>query len=143
MNILKPYNSIAILKNIKTIFLTKDINKLNKPTYNFLSSMSGFIAHYNLTGFQNNYRDLRDLINDLKNSSDFNDPEREVRDPFFAASYGREYPKSKVAILLGLPALINQYEQAINQHFSQDQKKRELNIATKLAAQHGYKLIAA
>ena len=143
MNILKPYNSIAILKNIKTIFLTKDINKLNKPTYNFLSSMSGFIAHYDLTGFQYNYRDLRDLINDLKNSSDYNDPEREVRDPFFAAKYGREYPKSKVAILLGLPALINQYEQAINQHFSQDQKKRELNIATKLAAQHGYKLIAA
>ena len=143
MNILKPYNSIAILKNIKTIFLTKDINKLNKSTYNFLYSMSGFIAHYNLTGFQYNYRDLRDLIDDLKNSSDYNDPEREVRDPFFAAKYGREYPKSKVAILLGLPALINQYEQAINQHFSQDQKKRELNIATKLAAQHGYKLIAA
>lgn len=55
------------IKNI--IAAVKDIDKLNKRGYNFLYLASGFIAHYNLHGFIDNYREnsLRDNI--LNNQS--------------------------------------------------------------------------
>ena len=52
------------IKNI--ISAIKDIEKLNKRGYNHLYLMSGFIAHYNIHGFIDNYRQtsLRDEIVD-------------------------------------------------------------------------------
>jgi hypothetical protein len=43
-----------------------NIDKLNNTGYNYLYLASGFIAHYNLTGFITNYRwtDLRQTIID-------------------------------------------------------------------------------
>lgn len=140
MNILKPYNVNSILNNLKSVFKNKDISELNRSGYNFLYLMSGFIAHYNLNGFQRNYSDLRDLIADLKNSSDYNDPEREVRDPYFAEQYGEEYPKSKVAILKGIKEIVEQYEDKIQNYFSKEEKNGEINEARRLAKKHGLKV---
>jgi hypothetical protein len=51
----QPYNVKAITNNIKLIFKTGDINKLNGPTYKVISLYMGFIAHYGLNGFRGTY----------------------------------------------------------------------------------------
>lgn len=50
----------SIVKN--AILACKHIHKLNARTYKFISLCSGFIAHYNLSGFiaeYDNYSDLK------------------------------------------------------------------------------------
>jgi hypothetical protein len=54
-----------ILRNIGIMFLTQDINSLDKYGYGFLSNASGFIAHYNLGGFIDNYGDTHELAEDI------------------------------------------------------------------------------
>ena len=71
----KPLNTRAIINNLKKIFETKDIGLLTKPTYNFLYLTSGFIAHYDKHGFQCHYRNVDDLIRDLKSSNDIERPQ--------------------------------------------------------------------
>jgi len=59
-----------ILRNIGLMFLQQDINQLNKHGYNFLYLASGFIAHYNLSGFIEAYGSTQALGRDiLKNKS--------------------------------------------------------------------------
>lgn len=141
MNYIKPYNVKAILNNLNLVFKTGDINKLNKQTYGVLHLMSGFIAHYNLMGFQDHYEDLRELVKDIKNSFDYNCPNRVVTDPYFAEHYGPEYPKSKADIYNGMHDLIEKYESQINEKFSKAESEKEINIANHLAFRHGYKLV--
>lgn len=59
-----------IIKSV--VSAIKDIDKLNSRAYNFLYLASGFIAHYNLSGFQDYYREnslkddiIRHRINNL------------------------------------------------------------------------------
>ena len=108
-NILKPYNSKAILKNLKQVIEQENIELLSKSAYNFLYLMSGFIAHYDLGGFQYNYRNVDDLIEDISRSADYKDPDRGIRDPFFKNSYGDAYPESKCEILRGLHDILAPY----------------------------------
>ena len=54
-------------KNI--ISAVRDIEKLNKRGYEHLYIMSGFIAHYNINGFIDNYREnslKEDIVNSIK-----------------------------------------------------------------------------
>jgi hypothetical protein len=51
----KPYNVRAITNNVKLVFKTGDINKLNGSAYKFIINYHGFIAHYNLGGFRDVY----------------------------------------------------------------------------------------
>lgn len=97
------------LSNIKSILKNKDITLLNKPTYQYLNLLSGFIAHYNLYGFQNHYTDLRLLINDLKSSED---TDKQVLD------------------------LIREYENSINIYFSDEEKIEDLNTIKLLMNKH-------
>lgn len=47
-----------ILFSIRKVFKTGDIDYLTKGAYNFLYLSSGFIAHYNIYGFREEYRDV-------------------------------------------------------------------------------------
>jgi len=105
----KPINTRALLNNLNLVLKTGDINKLNKPTYTHISLMSGFIAHYDLHGFRGYYECTSDLIRDLANSADFRNPEREIRDPWFAKEYGKEYCQSKANFYNGVVTLITLY----------------------------------
>ena len=60
--------SDADIRNISNnvIAACKDISKLNKRGYQFISCLSGFIAHYNLDGFKCYYSE--GLVKDLKQS---------------------------------------------------------------------------
>lgn len=64
----QPYNVKALEQNIALVFRTGDIGKLNKPTYQFITLHMGFIAHYDLYGFQCEYADLEKFRKMLQTS---------------------------------------------------------------------------
>jgi hypothetical protein len=133
----KPYNSSYIAKNLESVYKSGDITKLSKASYNFLYLMSGFIAHYNLYGFQDHYQDLRDLSQDILNSMDINDPEREIRDPWFAGQYGVEYCQSKVDTLKAIKEVVLKYKDQAQVEFDQKEKDQEIAIAKSIATKYG------
>lgn len=99
------YNSRAILNNLELVFKTNDITKLNKPTYTFVSLMSGFIAHYDLYGFQSTYEDVSTLIREIAESVQSYIPDH----TYEAQEYGQVYADSKKAIYDELPTLCAKY----------------------------------
>lgn len=101
-----PYNTKAIADNLRLVFTSGDIHKLNQPTYTFISLMSGFIAHYNLYGFQDEYADLRQLATEILQS--------ERDEDYFATSwfverYGQAYCDSKVATIKAVHQIAREY----------------------------------
>ena len=102
----KPVNSKAIISNIGQIFKTNDITKLNKPTYEFVMNLSGFIAHYNLYGFQENYSDLRSFADDLLSACTEGTADREANDSDFNRWYGHAYCQSKADAINGIREVV-------------------------------------
>jgi len=128
---MKKINTKAVINNLNLVFKSKDIRKLNKPTYEFLYLLSGFIAHY---GFQNYYEDLRDLIRDLKNSSDVVNPEYYLSDFFMKDD--KDYYLSKVETLKQIKPLIEKYEEEINNYFSNIEREEDINTIRVLMQKH-------
>lgn len=65
MKLLTQSQVNGILQSVKRVFAHDDIDKLTKPAYNFIMLSSGFIAHYNLSGFRWEYRHVPTLACDL------------------------------------------------------------------------------
>jgi len=83
------------------VFRTGDIDKLNKYTYTFIIDHMGFIAHYDLIGFQCTYADLDEFREKLQTSEYSNRPDynldwadRYEGDRDFIKWYGSAYCKS-------------------------------------------------
>lgn len=104
-HILKPYNSRAILNNLELVFKTSNIEKLNKPAYQFVANMSNFIAHYDLYGFQNHYENVDTLIEEIIASVDSYLPDH----GYYTESYGQPYADSVRDIYRGLGSLCPKY----------------------------------
>jgi len=47
---------IPVIKNFKEVIENKDIDRMNKELYDFLTLYCGFIAHYDINGFKATYR---------------------------------------------------------------------------------------
>ena len=95
-----PYNVEALDQNIARVFFEENIGKLNKPTYEFIISHMGFIAHYDLRGFQGEYQDLdhfRTMLQTGEGSGDLNynynlqQAQRFENDRDFDKWYGQAY----------------------------------------------------
>ena len=70
MDILTSAKANSIVKNV--VQACEDINKLTGPSYQWLNFCSGFIAHYNLEGFKQEYQahgSLRLAVLRLKNQN--------------------------------------------------------------------------
>ena len=134
---LKPYNVDNTLKNIERVFKNKNIEKLNGTGYNFLYLMSGFIAHYDLHGFQNNYTDLRELISDLKLSihCEKNTCLRDVNDIPKHNGHGLPYCQSKLDIVNGIEKIVKKYEKEIEVEFKKIEKAEIKNEISRLQNQ--------
>jgi len=48
----------AVIRNFKEVIESRDINRMNKELYDFLTLYGGFIAHYDINGFKATYRRL-------------------------------------------------------------------------------------
>jgi len=64
----KPYNVKPLEQNVALVFRSGDIQRLNKQTYTFIINHMGFIAHYDLVGFQCAYADLNEFRERLQTS---------------------------------------------------------------------------
>jgi signal peptidase I len=68
MMMLIPLTKVQIQRianNIKKVVKTGDITFLSKQSYNFLYLASGFIAHYDHSGFMYYYKNTEDLRGDI------------------------------------------------------------------------------
>ncbi len=52
---------IAVIRNFKEVIEKRDIGKMNKELYEFLTLYCGFIAHYNIEGFKATYMDPKNF----------------------------------------------------------------------------------
>ena len=52
---------IPIIKNFQEVIEHKDIGRMNKELYQFLTLYCGFIAHYDINGFKATYKSSRDF----------------------------------------------------------------------------------
>ena len=53
--------AIAIIRNFKEVIETREIDRMNKELYDFLTLNCGFIAHYDINGFKSTYRSPMDF----------------------------------------------------------------------------------
>lgn len=97
-------NVEALDQNIARVFFHEDIGKLSKPTYDFIIAHMGFIAHYDLRGFQGEYQDLDHFRTMLQTSEYSEDPnynlqqaQRQESDRDFNKWYGAAYCASVAA----------------------------------------------
>ena len=75
----KPYNVDYLERNIREVFSSGDIGKLTKGTYQFITLQMGFIAHYDLYGFQCAYADL-ELFREMLQRSEYSyDPDHNLK----------------------------------------------------------------
>ena len=51
----------AILRSFSQVFKTGNINLLTKDAYKFIMLANGFIAHYDIHGFRDVYKDIGDF----------------------------------------------------------------------------------
>lgn len=109
MNKLTPCNQKAICNNLKLVFKSNDINKLNNPTYKFVMNMSGFIAHYDLYGFRAEYENrLDDFAVELITGA--SNPEY-WSTKWFIDQYGEEYCQAKTNTLIEIAQIAKSYLQ--------------------------------
>lgn len=119
----KPVNTKAIINNLNLVFKTRDIDKLNGPTYNYLYLLSGFIAHYDINGFKHYYQDLRELIKDLSDSHDIAYPRVECSSDCLQI----DYYNSKYETHLEVKKLVEKYEKEIWEIFCRLEQEQDLN----------------
>ena len=72
MNLLTTRQAALITSSVRNVMASGDINKLTMIAYRFIMLSSGFIAHYNLWGFREEYRNVTDLKEALLRNQDMN-----------------------------------------------------------------------
>ena len=99
-------NEKGILNSIKKVLATGDSSKLTKDAYDFLNLTSGFIAHYNINGFKDYYRDTNLLREDIARSLDLRDYDRYITDSYFSKGEQSSYYAQKANVYKQLTELI-------------------------------------
>ena len=61
-----------IVQSFKLVFKYEDMNRLTRRAYLFIMTASGFIAHYDIHGFRNEYSNVYSLCGDIMKYQDSN-----------------------------------------------------------------------
>ena len=130
----KPENSKAIIANVESVFKNNDITKLNKSTYQFVANLGGFIAHYDLYGFQGHYEDLRAFADNLLNACTKSTADREANDSDFNKWYGHAYCQSKADAINGIREVVLKYQNKTST-VCEDKDMQKLNKIIELATE--------
>ena len=107
------HNVTAIVNNVKLVFKSGDINKLNGTAYRFIITHMSFIAHYSLYGFRQVYEDLGLFAKTLQTSEysesyDYN-PRWADKVGSETDEYGPGYNKSISDTIRGIVAAAQDY----------------------------------
>lgn len=65
MEPLSPREMKSIVDSFKRVFGNDNIGYLTKGAYKFIMLSSGFIAHYNIHGFRQNYKNIYYFASDI------------------------------------------------------------------------------
>lgn len=140
----QPYNVQALIRNVELVFKSGHIAKLNKPTYEFITLHMGFIAHYDLAGFQAEYKDLRRFCQNLQTSEYSTDRDHNLKwavrretDKFFRDQYGAAYNHSIAQAIRGIIAVARKYEDRMAGVFGQLEKERDLAQVKRILTKYG------
>lgn len=135
-----PYNVKALVRNVERVFKTASIEQLNMPTYQFITLHMGFIAHYNLPGFQDYYRDLRDFCQKLQTSEYSTDRDYNVKQSVryeHRQDYGEAYNQSIAQAIRGIVAVARQYSDQTEAIFGQLERERDLAQVKQILTKYG------
>jgi hypothetical protein len=100
----------------------------------------GFIAHYNLYGFQEEYRDLRDFCHKLQTSeysTDFNYNLTQANRYEHRTAYGDAYNQSIAQAIRGIVALARRYQPQVEAIFAQLEREQDLAEVKRILAKYG------
>jgi hypothetical protein len=100
MKEITPRQKSLILSSFKRVFATGDIENLSNTAYKYIYLASGFIAHYNLYGFRDAYRDVSLLRKNILTNAQFN-----TWSNFTPADRDYNYYMSKADVYRGLVAI--------------------------------------
>ena len=136
-----PYKVDALRNNIQSVFKNKDITKLNKPTYTFITLYMGFIAHYDLQGFQSTYKDLRDFVKRLQTSEYSSDKNYNMTQvDYYLTNYFLNQNKDYyISVSEGIKAIVRiarHWESSINTDLNHLEKTSQIAYALKLLKHH-------
>ena len=104
-----------ILRSVQAVFDKQDISKLTKKAYQHITLHMGFIAHYNLAGFQDVYSVLGHFAQVLLTSeyshSERNrrDANRYMEDKYFVREYGEAYCQSVCDSNVGVLKIVDEF----------------------------------
>lgn len=127
---MKELNVKAVIGNVRLVLKSRDIDKLNNPTYEFIIGYMSFIAHYSLAGFRDEYRDLRKFVEALQTSEYSNDIDHNLNWANELESRERNNERGdkgidKAEAIRGIVAVCREYQDAINKEL--DEKEEALN----------------
>ena len=129
----KAYRVQQLVGNIELVLKRCDIRHLSQPAYKFITLHMGFIAHYNLHGFQEHYTDLRTFCWKLKTSEYSTDENHTLKlanqyevDPFFRQQYGQAYVRSIAQTIRGIVAVVRRLEPTSTEVFDRFEKAQRL-----------------
>ena len=122
---------IAVIKNFKEVIEEKDINRMNKELYDFLNLYCGFIAHYNINGFKDTYRNPRDFADIFIRHFD-------RKHPYYNQIYAchqepyKDTGFTKVQIKQEFETIVERHKNEISQWAREDQRKERYTLYLKL-----------
>ena len=135
----KPYNTTAIIGNIKKIFKSGNIELLNKNSYNFLITHNYDIAHYNIDGFKGYYNGkVSQLAKAIIAQKSFVDSR--YKDQWFKNAYGEVYEDSVYVIGIAIHNIASIEIETLQKDENTIRKVDELSAASKIAGKYGYTL---
>ena len=134
-----------IVANVRHVFTGASIGALNKQAYHLITLHMGFIAHFNLAGFQNSYDDLRLFARSLQTSEygrgrDHNVDWADELDHRYAddpTNRGCGQPPTVTATSRGIVLLAHEFEGEMQTVFGERERDDELALAQRIANKHG------
>jgi hypothetical protein len=100
MTPITPRQKSLIVNSFRRTFRADSIDLLTAPAYRYISLAGGFIAHYNLQGFRDAYRDIDALKRDIQSNASINSWKN-----FSPGDKDYDYYKSKAEVYRAILAL--------------------------------------
>ena len=133
-----------IVANVRHVFTGASIGALNKQAYHLITLHMGFIAHFNLAGFQNSYDDLRLFARSLQTSEyghgrNYNIDWADELDHRYAddpTNRGCGQPPTVTATIRGIVLVAHEFEGEMQTVFGERERDAKLAYAQKVANEY-------
>ncbi len=128
-------NVKSVLASVERVFKTRDSSRLTKVAYNRLYLLGGFIAHYDLGGFQHAYSNTSQLARDILSAYEVNNPDHYMQE-CFVRDYGQAYCQSEHDLARNLKTCAAHYLPELEKHDNDSERESDIAYARALLAKH-------